>query len=175
VRDRATRRLVTLGVVATSLVVAYGAYLPFLRSTSFANLAAAGRLLDALGGDVVEVRALPQRLSSGSTSAAIPLLAYATRKRVACPDAWPGHGEVAAAAGATASPLRFSWELRRPPFWAPQHGDRRAPAAVVLLSGERAGEAPPLPGLHERARFEAASDVFKYQTLVTVYEPEPRS
>lgn len=170
VRDRGTRRLVSLGVVASALVVAYGAYLPFLRSTSLANLAAAGRLLDGLAGDLVEVRALPQRLSSGNTAAAIPLLAYATRKRVACPEPWPTGGDETAV---RASPLRFSWELRRPPFFAAPGASRVVPAAVVVISGEPASA--PQPGLRERARFDATSGVFKYQTLVTVYEREPRT
>jgi hypothetical protein len=165
VRDRRGRRLVSLGVVATSLVVAWGAYLPFARSTSMANLARAGEHLDGIEGAVVEVHALPQPLSSGSTFAAIPLLGYATRKRIVCPEEWPVRGEDAAT---RTSSMRFSWELRRPPFYAAPGGIARAGAPVVVISGEPPG-APPGAALRERARFAATSDVFKYQTLVTVY------
>lgn len=169
-RDGGTRRFVGLCVAASSLVVAYGAYLPFLRGTSLANLTRAGEYLDRLEGPVIEVHALPQRLSSGSTFAAIPLLGYATRKRIACPEEWPVVGDHPAV---RASSLRFSWEMRRPPFYAA--GATYAGAPVVVISGEALGETPPAPSLRERARFAATSDVFKYQTFVTVYARDPGS
>lgn len=166
VRDRGSRRLVSLCVVATSLVIAYGAYLPFLRGTSMGNLARAGEHLDALEGTTVEVHARPQRLSSGSTFAAIPLLGYATRKRIVCPEAWPVRGEDA---DTRTSSMRFSWELRRPPFYSGPGGSAPEHAPVVVISSEPPVGAPPDPALREDARFTSTSDVFKYQTLVTVY------
>lgn len=174
VKDRGARRLVSLCVVASALVVAYGAYLPFLRGTSLANLASAGVYLDALPDPAVEVRVVPQRRSSGSTAAAIPLLAYATRKRIVCPDAWPVRGED----GATrTSPLRFTWEMSRPSFYSAASAPAGAgeAATVVVLSGEPPGEEALPRGLRERARFTATSGVFEYRTFVTVYTRDPRT
>jgi 4-amino-4-deoxy-L-arabinose transferase-like glycosyltransferase len=161
--DRRSRRLVSLCIVATSLVVAYSAYLPFLRGTSLANIARAGEYLDATEGASVEVYAVPQRTSSGSTFAAIPLLDYYTARDVVSSQPWPFHGEDAVT---RASSLRFTWELRAPPFYS---GAARGDAPVVVISDGAPAELPSIASSRERARFDATSDVFKYQTVVTVY------
>jgi 4-amino-4-deoxy-L-arabinose transferase-like glycosyltransferase len=161
--DRGTRTLVAWCVVASSVVIAWTGYLPFLSRTSFANLQAAGERLDALPGRTVEVWALPQQASSGSTFAAIPLLDYYTRKRIVSPQEWPLR---AGGAQAGTSPLRFSWEMRRPPFYAAPEGER-APALVVLSSEPLPRPLP--PPLRERERLDASSGAFLYRTVVTIH------
>lgn len=162
--DRRSRRLVALGIVATSLVVAYRGYLPFLRGTSLANLARAGAYLDATDGAGLEVYALPQRSSSGSTFAVIPLLDYYTARPIVSPQAWPVHGEGAAT---RTSSLRFTWELRAPAFYAGPIARGHAP--VVVISDGPPAELPGVTPSREPVRFDATSGVFKFQTVVSVY------
>ncbi len=165
--DRRIRTLVATSVVATSLLVAHRAYLPFLERTSLANLARAGAYLDSLPGSTVVVRASPQTSSSGSTFAAIPLLDYATRKTVIAPDAWP---DPAAATGAATSSLRFSWELRRPAFYRDRAAEAGAPVAEI---SDGAGAPPPGADAAATRRFDRTDDVFRFQTVVVVHTAAP--
>ena len=169
-RDARVRRYISLCAVASSLVIAYTAFLPFLRSTSMANLGQAGKFLDTLDCRSVRVYALPQGNSSGSTFAAIPLLDYHTRKRIISPQEWPGHPDDG---DTRRSSLRFTWEARRPDLFAPDGKDDGCAVAVisdtvpVRLPVEAAGKEGSL--LREAGRFDRTSGVFKYQTMVTVY------
>ncbi len=160
--DRRIRTLVATSIVATSLLVAHRAYLPFLERTSLGNLARAGAYLDRLPGPAVLVYASPQTASSGSTFAAIPLLDYATRKAVIGPQEWPAPAD---AAGAATSPLRFTWERRRPAFYA---GLAPAPGAAVVEISDGAAAPPPGEGDRATRRFDRTDDVFRFQTVVTV-------
>ncbi len=163
VKDRRIRVFICLCIAATSLVIVYGAYLPFLNTTSFANLKHAGQYLDSLNCDSVEVDAVPQTDSSGSTFAAIPLLDYYTNKIIFCPRGWPPHPENARP---ETSSLRFTWEMKRPVFYEPLVG--RSSCASVLIS-DGTHESTEIPGRVEVKRFNRASDVFKFQTIVTIY------
>jgi hypothetical protein len=164
IRDKGIRRFVSLGIVASSLVIAYSAFLPFLKSTSMANLQQAGEYLDTLSSPSVEVYALPQKISSGSTFAVIPLLDYYTGKKIVCPQEWPSHPGTG---NTRTSSLRFTWEMKKPGFYSqPVTEDNRV---VVLLSDEAPDRAPAGLSGRELKRFGVTSDVFKYQTVVTIY------
>lgn len=170
VRDQGVRRFICLCIVASSLSLAYCAYLPFLNSTSTANLLHAGRYLDTLECKSVEVYALPQKDSSGSTFAAIPILDYHTGKQVLSPQAWPTHSE---RSDSRRSSLRFTWESRKP---EPYSGIPAPTGCAIAIISSEAIEGVPEAikeakqnTYEELQRFERASDIFKYQTLVTVF------
>ncbi len=79
IRAREARHLVAGCAVASSLVVAWVGYLPFLERTSLANLASAGRFLDSLPERRVEVLTPPQADAEVNPAVAVPLLDLYTR------------------------------------------------------------------------------------------------
>jgi uncharacterized membrane protein (GlpM family) len=170
-RDQGVRMFICLCVVASSVAIAYCAYLPFLNSTSMANLQHAGRYLDTLECSSVDVFALPQKDSSGSTFASIPILDYHTSKKLFSPQEWPLHPENS---DTRLSSLRFTWETRRPELYSTTDTARGCALAVIsseviegvpaALVGEDRGS------FEELKRFDLGSEVFKYQTLVTIFK-----
>jgi hypothetical protein len=164
IRDKGIRRFISLSIVASSLVIAYSAFLPFLKSTSMANLKQAGQYLDTLNCSSVEVHALPQKGSSGSTFAVIPILDYHTDRKIVCPQEWPTHPED----GTTrTSSMRFTWEMKKPGFYSQPAMENSC--AVVLISDEALDRVPTGLSGRELKRFDLTSDVFRYQTVVTIY------
>lgn len=172
-RDRGVRLFICLCVVASSVVIACGAYLPFLNSTSMANLRDAGRYLDTLECNAVEVHALQQEESSGSTFAAIPILDYFTGKKMFSPQEWPVYPENS---DMRQSSLRFTWEARKPEPYSKTSaaGD----CALAIISSRVIDGVPAELGgggrgaFEELKRFDRASGIFKYQTIVTVFRKQ---
>jgi hypothetical protein len=169
VKDREVRQFIVWCAVTTSLVIAVGAYAPFLEKMSPVNLRDAGKYLDTLDGGSVEVYALPQPRSAGNTEMAVPLLDLSTGKRIiyrGLPAAQPEQRSI------TQSPLRFTWEIRRPAFYDEQEQGACPPLAI--LSGEPLMAAPPgidqqQGGLSLVKRFESSTGVFKYKIFVTLF------
>jgi len=159
--DARVRRFTALSAAGASLVLALFAYLPFLNSTTMANLRDAGRYLDSLPGEAVEVLVLPQHSSLGNTEAAVPLLDLFTAKRIVHrqePQPRPSSGKI------LTSSLRFTWEHKRPAWYAEQVGDAGLPL-VIISSGEG-----PLPPNAAGKRFAADTGTFRYRTILTVRE-----
>ncbi len=162
VREKGIRMFICLCIAAASLAIVYSAYLPFLNTTSFANLKHAGQYLDTLSCDSVEVDALPQTDSSGSSFAAIPLLDYYTNKNIFCPREWPSHP---VNGRPETSSMRFTWEMKRPVFYEPSVG-RSVCASILISDGIGGSERVPLR--REVKRFGSVSDVFRYRTVVSI-------
>lgn len=159
--DARVRRFTALSAAGASLVLVLFAYLPFLGSTTMANLRDAGSYLDGLHGEAVEVRVLPQHRSIGNTEAAVPLLDLFTAKRIVYRQErqpYPSSGKV------LTSSLRFTWELKRPGWYAGQVDDARLPL-VVISSGD-----DPFPPNTAGKRFAADTGTFRYRTVLTVLE-----
>jgi len=147
--------------LAYGLVIYHGAYLPFLEGVSLDNLRRAGRYLNGLESTAVEVVALPQPHSGGSTFAAVMLLDLYTDKQVISRQHWPTRPVD------TRHPLRFTWSLSKPRYYT---GGRAADMPVVVISGRM----PPDPGpagMPLARRFIERRRVFRYKTLVGVYRP----
>ena len=172
-RDQGVRRFISLCVVASSAVIACSAYLPFLNSTSMANLQQAGQYLDTMDCGSVEVYALPQKASSGSTFAAIPILDYHTGKKLVSPQQWPMHSENG---DIGQSSLRFTWETGRPRLYAQTEDETGC--ALAIISSEVVERMPDAvaagnpSSFKELRRFDRASGVFMYQTFVTLFRKQ---
>ena len=159
--DERVRRFTALSTAGASLVLVLFAYLPFLGSTTMANLRDAGSYLDSLPYEAVEVRILPQHRSIGNTEAAVPLLDLFTRKRIVYRQErqpYPSSRKV------LTSPLRFTWELQRPGWYAGQVDDSGLPL-VIISSGD-----DPFPPQVAGKRFAADTGTFRYRTVLTVIE-----
>jgi hypothetical protein len=161
-------RLIVWCAVATSLVIAFTGYLPFLRHTSAANLENAGMFLDRLTDQTVEVFTLPQTAVAINPAVSVPLLDLYTRKHLVYRTV-----DTALPPGVMTSPLRFTWEAPLPHFYAAPAGAPPA-TAVVVIASERNQPLPPalaarLNGATVLASFDRADSAYSYQTLVAVY------
>lgn len=174
IRSAVLRRHVVLCVVASSLAIVFGGYLPFLQRNSAANLQAAGAYLDTLDNEAVEVVALPQRRARVNPEIAVPLLDLHTGKRLVA------HGMHAPLPPEAAHlPLRFTWEYRHPASYAAGIRDGDA-LPVAVVAGEDVMDLPQwlaqrLAGHHLSREFSVSEKVFGYQTLVSVFLPAAAS
>ena len=159
--DARVRRFTAFSVVGASLVLVLFAYLPFLGSTTMANLRDAGRYLDSLPDEAIEVLVLPQHGSLGNTEAAVPLLDLYTGKRIVVRQERqprPSSEKV------LTSPLRFTWECKRP-GWYGKHDDDAGLPRIVISSGD-----DPFPLNAAGKRFAADTGTFRFKTVLTVHQ-----
>jgi hypothetical protein len=171
---REVRRHVVACAVAASLAIALVGYAPFLRRTSATNLAAAGAWLDGIPEPAVEVLTVAGPEPDVNPAVSVPILDLFTRKRLL------HRAEVPSAADlerARASGLRFTWEWRDPPWYAPGPEDDRE-VAVVVIADDLDRPLPPraarrVEGLRLDRTFTADEGVFRHRTLVAVYRPPP--
>lgn len=172
IADAAVRRFVAAAIVTGSLVVALGGYLPHLQAMSAINLQDAGAYLDRIGAGAVEVAALPQAAAI-NPSVSVPLLDLFTGATVV-----HRAGPAGRPPGIERSALRFTWEGLAPEVVMtsdPPPDD--APFVVILARADQ-----PLPepvaariaGWRLTRAFEFSDPWFEYQTVVHVYEPQPR-
>ena len=164
------RRFLVFGTVASSLVIAFFVYLPFARSMSAVNLQQAGRFLDTLPEDEVEVITLPPADPVVNPAVSVPLLDLFTDKRIRYRErggVTPRRDKIGR------SSLRFTWEFRNPAYYAVSN----APAPdipVVVLSNVSQGPLPPdvvarLDGYRLTRSYQMTEDLFRYNVGVRVY------
>ncbi len=176
IRDVRLRRFTVLCTVLSSLVLAYGLYLPFLKGQSSMNLKEAGTALNGIDAGTVEVFTLPQDGPEVNPAIAVPILDLFTDGRIlydyGMNSAWigrPPEEEI------ITSPTRFSWEFRNPAFYEPARGERAVKTAVAVISGRPGQELP--EQVRERIKGMRVYRVFdrygpgllRYRTIVTVY------
>ncbi len=173
-RDLATpplRRHLLMVVVASSLLLAWGGFLPFLQSMSERNLQQAGRYLDTLGGNGAEVILLPPAEPVMNPAVAVPLLDLFSSRPLHYRELYPAQAPPEVAS----SSLRFTWELPVAQFYATLSG-QGVPGALVLILPEEGMDIPPELGDKIRRygpprRFTVESGAFLHRTLVEVYGP----
>jgi len=163
------RRFDGLAIVSSSLIVLLAGYLPFFKTTSMMNIMEAGRSLDSLPGEEIEVYVLPQKRSGGNTALAIPQLDLFTTKRIVSRQDWR---QLATNKSSSYEPLLFSWMISRPPFYAP--GYRRDTKPLVVISGGDDGrreqkELSPMNSRRPAGQFVRQSGVFRFRTVIEVY------
>ena len=168
--DRDLKRFIALCIIMSSIAVGLFAYLPFTQKMSAANLKKAGEFLNTLDENAVEVFTVLPKEPVVNPAVEVPLLDLYTRKRIIY------HGEFSAPPGRDiiASPLRFTWEYKNPPYYALEDRPRDEEKAVVILSGEGGGDLPStlvqrLKDYHLVSRFNADEGVFQHKTFVSVY------
>ncbi|MFH7320803.1 ArnT family glycosyltransferase [Desulfurivibrio sp. D14AmB] len=169
----ALRRHLLLLVAASSLLLAYGGFLPFLQSMSERNLQQAGRYLDTLAVEGVEVVVVPSTEPAMDPRMAVPLLDLFTGR----PLAYHPSSPVEPPPGVATSSLRFTWELPLPRFYATLSQSVRKRALVLILPGEEvelSGDIEDkIRGLELLRRFAVDSGAFQHRTLVEVYGAAP--
>lgn len=172
IKSAPARRFIVLSVLATSLSLGLGGFLPYLVKESLVNLKEAGAFLDKTRVPGVEVFTLNTG-SPVNPAVAVPTLDLHTKKDIHYhyEDPFSGTG---LPEDLRTSPFRFTWEYRNPSYY--ERKALRAGRAVAVIATGRDVPLPPgmqkkIAGLKKTARFESATGIFRYQTFVTVYLP----
>jgi hypothetical protein len=165
------RRFLVLVVVFTSVALAAFAYLPFLKGFGVRNLKDAGAYLDSLDVEEVNVFTLPQK-SAVNPAVAVPLLDLFTNRELAYE-----YESVVLPEKFRESPLRFTWHYRNPRYYAPSD-IAVGRAAVAVISGSADDALPEhvrqaVSGRRAVKVFKASRELFRFSTIVTVYQKEP--
>lgn len=171
ISERRVRRHLVLAVVAPSLLLAWGAFRPFLQSMGESNLQAAGAYLDRLAGERVAVIIVPAAEPVLDERVTLPLLDIFTRKRLTYHPLAPASGE--RPEDVDISPLRFTWEFPTPAFYRAD-GEAALPRTVVVISSVAQPELPPamaaeLAALPVKREFARNSEVFLHRNFVVVH------
>lgn len=172
--DPGLRRHLLLVIVGSSLLLAWGAYLPFLKSMAERNLQEAGHYLDTLAEERIAVVVLAEADPAMDPRMAVPLLDLFTRKTlVYLPPAAPPEPP----AGVAESPLRFTWEMELPSFYVAAPTDS-PPGILVVITGGPAAPFPPeitaeLEDFFLWRRFAVDNHIYQHRPYVLVYGPLP--
>lgn len=166
------RRSIVLGTVATSLVIAFSAYLPFAKSMSAVNLKHAGGYLNTLPGNAIEVVTIAPGDPVANPAVSVPLLDLFTHKQIRY---HYSDESILPREEVLRSSLRFTWEYRNPAYYE-AGPERIAAIPVVVLSNASDGPVPAglvgkLDGYRLSRSFQVNEDVFEYTVGVGIYLP----
>ncbi|KPJ98337.1 MAG: hypothetical protein AMJ60_08595 [Desulfobacterales bacterium SG8_35] len=161
---------VVFSVVGTSFVIAFMGFLPFLKTLGVQNLQAAGNYINSLPGTAVEVVSLAGENAVVNPATAVPVLDIYTDKNLVYAYE-PVSPEILE--GVKTAPLRFTWELPLPEYYALPPATIDLDGLVIISDDLK----PTLPQDTEKKillypsqkRFQQSSKIFKHQTYVTVY------
>lgn len=168
-KEGQVRRFVGVAIISSSLLIVFAGYLPFFKTTSMMNIMEAGRFLNTVPGDEVEVYILPQNVSSGNTALAIPQLDLFTDKRIISRQAWRqlGTGKLP-----TYAPLLFSWKIARPPFYAPGLQPVHRPLVIISGGGAKGSlqaESSIIDSRLPVGEFALQSGVYRFKTFLDIF------
>ncbi len=181
IRSAKISKFIVSSAVISALVIAMFGYLPFLQKTSAVNLTQAGKYLDTMDSDIIEVVTLPPARSIVNPAVSVPMLDLFTQKTLVYrydEDRIQRPGLV------EKSSLRFTWEYRNPEYFltdadtsagaSTNTSKKRTPVAIIF--GERNQIIPDriakrMAGYQLVKDFAILDKVFKYQTIIRVYQP----
>jgi len=170
IQNKKLTKQVVLSVVATSFVLAYMGFLPFLKTLGVNNLQAAGRYINSIPGTNVEVVSFAGEKAAVNPATAVPVLDIYTDKKLVYAYE-PVSREVLERV--RTAPLRFTWELPLPEYYLPGPGTKNIDALVIISDDLKRTVPQDLENKISRypfqEQFNQSSNVFQYQTFVTVY------
>jgi len=170
-RSIETRKFIVSCTAVSAVLITTIAYLPFLENTSTINIMQAGKYLDSINTGNTEVFVLPQIDSSINPSIAIPMLDIFTKKDIVYID----RREHEAPQNITELPWRWTWDVQSPLYITNQNSIASKTETVVIIQSRRSQQVPPyierrLENYHLLKEFSNSSGVFKYRTLVYIYQ-----
>jgi len=172
IKNSRFQRYIAYSGVVSSVVIALMVYRPFLAETSMANLKEAGRYLNSLASEAVEVYCLPQANSLGNTAVTVPILDMYTDKIIYQEQSW---NSAEGARRAQNVSLRFTWELTQPVYYRDKkYSGKKLPLAVIASAPFIELPGPLLekyPAAKLRTSFSKTSGIYRYQTFVAVFDP----
>lgn len=172
ISDGRIRNYMVLAIVVSSLAVTLVGYASFLNRTSAINIKHAGEFLNNIESPTVEVILLPQTKSSINPMVSVPLLDLFTQKELVYWTA-PALMSGTEQAHSGTSSLRFSWEFRLENYY--EMSNNITDKAIVIISNDETQALPSviterLNGYYLRRRFAQYEGVYRYVTIVEVYE-----
>jgi len=177
IKSERLKKFTVLCAVSMSFIVAVFGYLPFLQGISAVNLKDAGKYLDANGTKDIEVFVLPQKdFKEANPAVAVPVLDLFTNRNIAYRYDYKSPPTELI----NTSSLRFTWEYINPLYYIPGVSDRKKAngnITVVIISGST-GETIPshimqrLEDYKLSKTFNTNNELFHYQTIVSVYQPD---
>jgi hypothetical protein len=178
IKDQITRRFTVLAAVVSSLIIAVFGHLTFLQTTSAANLQRAGDYLNTVDQQLIEVYTLPQIYSVINPGISVPILDLFTNKPIIYRRDAGLENRTVPAQIAT-SPLRFTWELPDWGFFDESQISAYSDKAIVVILSDLRQRLPvslvrDLAGFTLTKEFREHSGVFRYRTLVQIYQPIKR-
>ena len=172
INDNRVRNYMVLCIIVSSLVVTLYGYSSFAHKTSAMNIKHAGEFLNKIKLSTVEVILLPQINSTINPFVSVPLLDLFTTKNLVYwkPPVLTSRPEQKKL---STSPLRFSWEYKLENYYQTSHD--AAEKVIVIISNTETQVLPAivsarLKGFHLKRRFTQHEDVYRYSTIVDVYE-----
>lgn len=172
INHRQVRNYMVLCIIVSSLAVTLFGYSTFVHKTSAMNIKHAGEYLNKIKSSTVEVILLPQTNSTINPFVSLPLLDLFTTKNLVY---WkppvltsqPEHKKL------STSPLRFSWEYKLENYYQASHD--AADKVIVIISDTETRVLPEiisarLKGFHLKQKFTQHENVYRYSTIVEVYE-----
>ncbi len=166
------KRYIVSSIVAFSLIVAFFAYLPFLKTMSEENLRQAGTFLNTLDAPVARVITIPSVASAVNPAVSVPVLDIYTNKQIIYQYY---DTDVPPLEKIRESPLRFTWEYKNPEYYKNSANVNDRNTAVVVISNGK-NELPDnikekLKGLEQKIIFNTTTGIFRYNPVVSVYQP----
>ena len=166
-----TRRFIGLLAAGFAVIIVHSAYMPFFQTTGMANIRNAGRYLDTIDSDAVEVHILPQEQSRAPSFLILPQLDLFSRKTFIAPQQWPRKTD----SPAGYHPLRFAWTMPKPAAYSADRLTIRDDTPLVVISGAPVDEGVinairANPAFTTVRHFNACSGVFRYKTFIAVFQ-----
>ncbi len=169
IKDIQIKRFIVSCVIVSSLVLAVFVFLPSLQKMSAMNVKNAGRFLDSLDVENVEVFTLPQKRTAVNPAVAVPILDYFTNKNILYDYKKPVLEE-----WVQTSSLRFTWEYEIPEYYVPADKEPERAGAVVVISNRADYPLPDNVRMKTEGRRKAAAftykGFFRYKPIITVYK-----
>jgi Dolichyl-phosphate-mannose-protein mannosyltransferase len=173
IRSAKISKFIVSSAVVSALVIAMFGYLPFFQKTSAVNLNHAGKYLDTMDAEAIEVVTLPPLRSIVNPAVSVPVLDLFTKKRLVYryDEDW-----ISRPASVEKSALRFTWEYKNPEYFLTVAGTskKRIPVAIIFSDPEQI--IPPriaekIAGYRLAKELVILDRVFRYQTIIRVYQP----
>ncbi len=175
IKDKDLRKFVAMCTVTSSLIVAIFVYLPLLQSMGAVNLKDAGRYLNSVKAETIEVLTIPSEDDTINMAVSVPILDYFTDKNLyyhydaGLPPPFEKISE---------SSLRFTWEYKNPDYYKAHKTGLVDNSAIVVIS-DRPGRQMPdnirqrIKGYQESKNFKTSAGLFRYRPVVMIYLLSP--
>ena len=170
IQNKALKKHIIFSVVGTSFVVAFVGFLPLLKSLGVQNLQKSGMYLNTLSAASFEVVSFAGENAVVSPDLGVPVLDIYTDKKLFYEKKQISPEKMERA---QTSPLRFTWEYPLPQYYSLAEEDKTVDGLVIISDDP----GRPMPEAVEnkisqyphRKTFQQSSNIFQYQTFITVY------
>jgi len=173
IRNARIRKYIVSSAVVSALVVAVFGYLPFSQNTSAVNLQQAGKYLDTMDAETIEVVVLPGVRSIVNPAVSVPVLDLFTSKDLVYRY---DEDQIQRPGSIEKSSLRFTWEYRNPEYYLADTGISKSRTPIAIIFSDPGQSIPAqiaerIAGYRLVKDFSTLDRAFKHQTIIRVYQP----